>query len=92
MRGERCALLAFQSTHAAMEAQRALSPQVPVTVMPTLRQITAACGISLRVEEGDWRGLAAALEAGAVPEGDYQLYQVQGGAARPCTWEELMIG
>ena len=90
MRGERCVLLAFQSTHAAMEAQRALSPQVPVTVTPTLRQITAACGISLRVEEGDWRALGTALEAGTVPEGDYALYLVQDGEALPWSREGLM--
>ena len=38
-------LLAFESTHAAMAAERALKTRMPVTVMPTLRQITVACGI-----------------------------------------------
>lgn len=46
-------LLAFDSTHAAMAAERSLKTRLPVTVMPTLRQITAACGISLRIEDRD---------------------------------------
>ena len=83
MRGGGYLLLAFASTHAAMEAQRALSARLPVTVMPTLRQITAACGISLRVEARDQGVLAAALAEGAVPPGDFRLYWVQDGTPRP---------
>ena len=79
-------LLAFASTHAAMEAQRALSARLPVTVMPTLRQITAACGISLRVEDRDGPALSRALEDGLVPPDAYRRYRVEDGT--PVLWNE----
>lgn len=74
-------LLAFDSTHAAMAAERSLKTRLPVTVMPTLRQITAACGISLRIEDRDGPALDEALQDGLVPPGVYRRYQVEDGVA-----------
>lgn len=74
-------LLAFDSTHAAMAAERALKTRLPVTVMPTLRQITAACGISLRIEDRDGPALDEALQDGLVPPGAYRRYRVEEGVA-----------
>lgn len=79
-------LLAFDSTHAAMAAERALKTRMPVTVMPTLRQITAACGISLRIEDGDGPVLDGALKDGLVPPGAYRRYQVVDGT--PVPWND----
>lgn len=69
-------LLVFESTHAAMAAQRYLNGRVPAQVVPTLRQISASCGISLRVETGDYPALLAAGDI----EGA-RLYRVEGGNA-----------
>ena len=77
-------LLAFESTHAAMAAERALKTRMPVTVMPTLRQITAACGISLRIEDRDGPALGRALKDGLVPPGACRRYRVEGGV--PVLW------
>lgn len=89
MRGsETYQLLAFESTHAAMAAERALRPRLPVTVMPTLRQITAACGISLRVEDRDGPALSRALEEGLIPPGEYRRYRVEDGT--PVLWNDNM--
>ena len=41
-------LFTFDSTHYAIKAQKLLSDLDPVT-MPTLREISASCGISLKV-------------------------------------------
>lgn len=60
-----------------MAAEKALAPRFPVRVMPTLRQITAACGISLRVEPPHRDALKQALEEHAIPPGDCRLYEVQ---------------
>lgn len=76
-------LLTFESTHAAMAAEQALLPRLPVRVMPTLRQITASCGISLRVEEADYPTLEWALAEGAVEPDTYRLYRVE----PPQAWE-----
>ena len=75
-------LLAFRGTHDAMAAERALSGRLPVAVMPTLRQITASCGISLRVESADFPALKRELAAGTVPAGTCRLYRVEGPAVR----------
>ena len=79
-------LLAFESTHAAMAAERALKVRLPVAVMPTLRQITAACGISLRIEGRDGPALDGALMDGLVPPGAYRRYRVEDGV--PVPWND----
>ena len=46
-------LIAFDSTHAAMAAQKALERAgVAFSVIPTPRTITASCGITLAVRAG----------------------------------------
>lgn len=78
-------MLSFQSTHAAMGAERALSRVVPVRTMPTLRQVSASCGISLRVEPEHWPALRAFLEGGGLPREEYLLFRVAEGTAHPLT-------
>lgn len=58
MRANHYYMLTFQTTHDAMGAERALGAFIPVAVMPVLRQVSASCGLALRVEEGDWPRLA----------------------------------
>ena len=79
-------LLAFESTHAAMAAERALKTRMPVTVTPTLRQIAAACGLSRRVEARDGPALDGALRDGLVPPGTYRRYRVEDGV--PVLWND----
>ena len=57
MRADRYYILAFDSTHAALSAQRRLQGRVAASVMPTLRAIQAGCGIPV-AGAGPW-GLAA---------------------------------
>ncbi|NCB62582.1 MAG: DUF3343 domain-containing protein [Clostridia bacterium] len=70
--------LAFDSTHAALSAERALEKRVSVRVMPTLRQVSAGCGISLRVETADYPALKRALSRGALQDDACRLYHVEG--------------
>lgn len=51
----------FASASGAMAAQRALKGVCPVVVMPALRQVTAGCGIALRVEAEDVEKVKEAL-------------------------------
>ena len=48
-------VMAFESTHAAMASEAALqAAQVPATMIPMPRAISAGCGMSLRFDsEGD---------------------------------------
>ena len=76
MRNDEYYLLAFNSTHAAVSAEKLLSAQLEVAVMPTLRKITASCGISLRIEDKDFEKLKAILSANTL---DCALYRVLNG-------------
>lgn len=71
-------LLAFESTHAAMAANKALAPVHPV-VIPTPRALTASCGMSLRFEAED--GAAATTLVASVQEahGLAALYTEEAG-------------
>ena len=64
-------LLAFESTHAAMAANKALAAVNPA-VIPTPRAITASCGMTLAVAVPEARGLAALY---ADQAGEYVLLE-----------------
>ena len=69
-------LFAFDSPHAAISAQRLLSGCGAV-VMPTLRSITASCGMSLRLRD-EWVDEAKALlRASTIDPTLYRLYRVE---------------
>ncbi len=74
--------MVFDSTHAAIAAQRALEGLLPLRVVPTLRQIAASCGISLRVERAQGGALERALGRGVVPRSAYRLYEINGSELR----------
>lgn len=81
MRTDRYEMLAFESTHQAMAAQRQLRGRLPFAVMPTLRQVSASCGISLRLEPGSGGALAALAAAGEFTALPCALYRVEGDRA-----------
>lgn len=71
--------LTFESTHAAMAAQRNLKGKVNHAVMPVPRCISASCGIAIRVEESERAALEGALRDGfPVDVKNYALYRIDG--------------
>ncbi len=42
-------LITFSNTHSAIAAQKFLKEKLDYTVMPTLREISNSCGISLKI-------------------------------------------
>jgi len=74
MRQEAYYMLSFRNTHYAMLAETQLKSAVPLSVMPTLREVTQSCGISLRIEEEHLPLLLAALHKTSVPREAYTLY------------------
>lgn len=83
MRADRYYMLTFDSTHAAIAAQRVFRGRLGVSVMPTLRAVQAGCGISLRVEEEAARGLWGLLPE--LGQGGWRLYLVEGLSAPTVT-------
>ncbi len=56
-------IITFDSTHAAMDAEKKLiSKSMKIHMIPTPRQITANCGLSIKITGVDREELLAVLE------------------------------
>lgn len=44
-------LISFSNTHTAMAAQKFFTGKIDFCIMPTLREISHSCGISIRINE-----------------------------------------
>ena len=77
MRTDTYYTLTFDSTHSAVAAEKYLSGKISVSVMPTLRKITASCGISLRVETVDFQKLLELLHQNPQVRDSCRLYLAQ---------------
>lgn len=69
-------LFAFDSPHAAIAAQRLLQ-EVGAAVMPTLRAISASCGMSLRVANENIPRAKQIMLASDIDPALYRLYAVE---------------
>lgn len=54
-------LFVFPNTHSAIAAQKHLEGKTPFVVMPTLREISNSCGISLRIKEEHFEDVKSSL-------------------------------
>ena len=82
-------LFAFDSPHAAISAQRLLSGCGAV-VMPTLRSITASCGMSLRLRDEAIDQAKEIMKSSSIDPALYRLYRVeQEGKETRCTLIEF---
>ena len=82
-------LFAFDSPHAAIAAQRLLS-SCGAVVMPTLRSITASCGMSLRMKNETIEEAKQIMRASSIDPALYRLYRVeQEGKETRCTLTEM---
>lgn len=78
-------LFAFDSPHAAIAAQRLLS-NCSAVVMPTLRSITASCGMSLRLQDEQIERAKGILRSSDIDPTLYRLYRVElSGGKTVCT-------
>ena len=86
---ERYWLFAFDSPHAAISAQRLLA-SCGAVVMPTLRSITASCGMSLRLNDEAIGEAKRIMKASSIDPALYRLYRVeQEGKETRCTLVEF---
>lgn len=68
--------ITFQSTHSAIASEKYLSQAIKVRIMPTLREISNSCGISIRIDPKDYEEAKEKMENFTVE--DYHIYFVQG--------------
>ena len=82
-------LFAFDSPHAAIASQKLLA-DCGAVVMPTLRSITASCGMSLRLSVESIERAKSILAESAIDPALYRLYRVEReGKETRCTVVEL---
>lgn len=62
---ERFILITFASTHSAMKSEKILAEMKPI-MMPTLRQISSSCGMSLKIAKEHYEKAKLALEEGGI--------------------------
>lgn len=89
-------VVTFASSGGAIAAQKALDGQVPSLIMPVLREISAGCGIALRLAPEVLSRAAEVLEGSSLRREEYAFYAVTGSGAslqvRPLEEEEVRHG
>lgn len=70
-------LIAFNSTNNAMRAEKELkNKDIEVKVLPVPREITASCGLSIKIKEEDLDKVREVLSTGEIMvEGFYRVSQ-----------------
>lgn len=71
-------MIGFINTHAAICAQKLLTPHVPIQTMPVLREVSTGCGIAVRFAPQYRRDIQAILAASPLQPEEYTLYLVRG--------------
>ena len=69
-------LITFSSTHAAIAAQKYIEGKINFHVMPTLREISSSCGISLKVESAPYEIIREHMEHFPMGEDMYKIYRI----------------
>ena len=81
-------LLAFDSTHTAIAADRLLKP-FGAAIMPTLRSISASCGMSLRLRTETVSDALSALRESDLELPLCHLYRVEDSVPVPLALDAL---
>ena len=69
-------LITFVSTHSAISSQKYLGEKIKITIMPTLREISHSCGISIRIKPEDIEVAKEVMANSSIK--DYQIYSIYG--------------
>ena len=69
-------VITFANTHSAITTQAHLDTCARVSIMPTLREISAGCGISIRFEAVEFDPVLTGLKTQGLDKKMYQLYKI----------------
>lgn len=69
-------LVTFSNTHTAIAAQKFLKDRISYYVMPTLREISNSCGISLKIVDASLSSIRSELSKFEVDPQMYTIYQI----------------
>jgi hypothetical protein len=74
-------IITFQSTNFAMQAEALFKSQgVKHQIIPTPREITLSCGISIRLDTGMLNKVKSAVQAGGITP--KKIFSMKGSAGR----------
>lgn len=71
-------LITFENTHSAMAAQKYLKDKIDFYTIPTLREISASCGISLKIEAIYFEILKKHIQNFPIDNSMYEVYHITG--------------
>ncbi|MEQ8197972.1 MAG: DUF3343 domain-containing protein [Clostridiaceae bacterium] len=72
-------LVTFNSTHHAIKAEKELiSKGLKIRIIPAPTEVTASCGLSIRVDEGDFEKVKEILSSKNVISAGYYLVKRNG--------------
>lgn len=84
MKGQDYYLLTFANTHAAMMAEGILKGLFEITIIPTLREISAGCGISISIKASDIENALKQLKTAKFDETRMDIYRVRHIGGKVC--------
>ena len=70
-------VIAFDSTHYAMMAEKKLKTKFKIQMMPTPRGITASCGISLKVDGEQLEPILAEMDSWEIDPTMVGVYRIE---------------
>ncbi|MGL4606923.1 MAG: DUF3343 domain-containing protein [Eubacteriaceae bacterium] len=69
-------VLAFANTHSAIMTEKHLKSFGKITLMPTLREISSGCGISIRIEPDAYPDIIVGLKNLSIDPKMVDLYEI----------------
>lgn len=70
-------VITFANTHSAIITQSHLEGYANICIMPTLREISAGCGISIRFLSKDLENVMSGLKTLGLDPNMYNLYEIK---------------
>jgi hypothetical protein len=82
--------LSFDSTNYALKAENFLKTKnCSITIMPTPREVSASCGLSIKINDGDLEFTKRTILEGSLKvKGVYKLHRVDGKRGIEKVWEQ----
>lgn len=71
-------LITFSNTHTAIAAQKYLEGNLSYQVIPTLREISNSCGISLKITSATCEEIMICMNQYPIDKNMYKIYYVKG--------------
>jgi len=72
-------VIVFKSVHYAIKSEHILKGQYQIKIMPTPREISASCGVSIRIRKTDFQAIRNTLQDNNEEFTIYEMVDYEGG-------------